>query len=338
MILSEAAGRIAHGLPMLAAATLLMQPCAAAGRPEWAFFVTTPEAAALPPPPPANDGRLQHVPGSTQVYSPAQVSDALNPPDWYPEEHPPMPIVVAHGAAPNAERKIPLLPCALCHLPNGAGHVESASLARLSAEYIVRQFAEFRSGDRRISVGSPNNSQFLGALKSAYSDDQVRAAAEYFAALEPRAWIHVREAREVPRSAVDPNTLMRIAVAGGAEPLGMRIVELPLSEAALLKRDAHSGFVAYVPLGSLARGKSLVAAGGGGRIACTVCHGSTLHGLADIPPLAGRPPTYLVRQLWAYQSGERRGSFAAPMQKAVAGLRVDQMLDMAAYLASLSPD
>ncbi len=324
-------------LPLLGALTLSINPCAAAQRPDWAFFVPTPGPAA--PPPPQDLSRQQHVAGSSITYSLAQVQDALNPPDWYPEEHPAMPIVVAHGSAPNTERAFPLLPCALCHLPNGAGHVESASLAGVPVEYLVRQFAEIRSGDRRIQVGTPASAQFLNLLKTAYSAEQVRAAAAYYSALELRTWIHVREVREVPRSVVDAESLMRTAAAGGgAEPIGARIVELPISESALRKRDAHSGFVAYVPEGSVARGKALTAGTGGARAACAGCHGPKLLGLGDIPPLAGRPPTYLVRQLWNYQSGERRGSFAAPMQAVVAGMRVDEMLAIAAYLASLPPD
>jgi cytochrome c553 len=325
-------------LALLGALSLSTGPCAAAQRPDWAFFVPT--AAQAAPPPPQDPGKRQHVAGSSITYSLAQVQDALNPPDWYPEEHPAMPVIVAHGSAPNAERAFPLLPCALCHLPNGAGHVESASLAGLPVEYIVRQFAEIRGADRCIQVGTPASAQFLTLLKTAYSAEQVRAAAAYYSALELRTWIHVREVREVPRSVVDAESLMRTAAAGGAgEPIGARIVELPISESALRKRDSHSGFVAYVPEGSIARGKALAdGAAGGTRTACAGCHGPKLLGLGDIPPLAGRPPTYLVRQLWNYQSGERRGSFAAPMQAVVAGMRVDEMLAIAAYLASLPPD
>ena len=268
----------------------------------------------------------------------AQAVDVLNPPDWYPDEHPPMPAVVAHGSPPEADRKAPLLPCALCHLPNGAGHVESASLAGLPAEYIVRQFAGFRSGERHINVGGPRAEQLLTVLKSSYTDEQVRAAAAYYSALAPRRWISVREAEWVPRSVVDPDSLMRTALADhGTERLGKRIVELSESESGLRERNAHSGFVAYVPRGSLAAGKRLVAAADDRILACTACHGKKLNGLAGIPPLAGRPPTYLVRQLWNYQSGERRGGLAAPMQAVAARLRVDEMLAIAAYLASLPP-
>jgi cytochrome c553 len=301
-------------------------PCPAEQRPEWAFFVPAASAA------PAASAT------STTAASGVQTLDVLNPPDWYPTEHPAMPAVVAHGSPPDGARTAPILPCALCHLPNGLGHVESASLAGLPADYITRQLAEFRSGERRITVGDARAQQLLSVLKSSYSDAQVRAAALYFSALTPRAWVQVREAKRVPVSVVDPDSLMRTALAGGGtEPLGSRIVELPESESALRKRDAHSGFIAYVPEGSLAKGKILATQAGEWGIACTACHGETLNGLRGIPPLAGRPPTYLVRQLWNYQSGERRGSMAAPMRAIAARLRVDDMLAVAAYLASLPP-
>jgi cytochrome c553 len=290
-------------------------------RPEWAFFV--PPALAAP----------------TAAAPDAPTLDVLNPPDWYPDEHPPMPAVVAHGSPPQGERTAPVLPCALCHLPNGLGHVESASLAGLPADYIIRQLAEFRSGERRITVGGAEAQKFLSMLKSNYTDAQVRAAATYYSALAPRAWIQVREARRVPVSVVDPISLMRTAAAdAGTEILGRRIVELPESESGLRNRDAHSGFIAYVPEGSIAKGKILVSRANQWGVACATCHGKELNGLRGIPPLAGRPPTYLVRQLWNYQSGERRGGMSAPMRAIAAGMRVDEMLAMAAYLASLPPN
>ena len=132
---------------------------------------------------------------------------------------------------------------------------------------------------------------------------------------------------------------MRTASGGpGTELLGSRIVELPENETGPRKPDSQSGFIAYVPEGSLAKGKILVTRADEWGVACTACHGKTLNGVRGIPPLAGRPPTYLVRQLWNYQSGERRGSMAAPMRAVAARLRVSEMLAMSAYLASLPPE
>jgi len=132
---------------------------------------------------------------------------------------------------------------------------------------------------------------------------------------------------------------MRTASGGpGTELLGSRIVELPENETGPRKPDSQSGFIAYVPEGSLAKGKILVTRADEWGVACTACHGKTLSGVRGIPPLAGRPPTYLVRQLWNYQSSERRGSMAAPMRAVAARLRVSEMLAMSAYLASLPPE
>jgi cytochrome c553 len=307
----------------------------AAERPDWAFFVPSAESAQLPPTSRGDARHTWHAPGSPRSYSSAEIHDVLSPPDWYPAEHPEMPPVVAHGSTP-ATGAPPLLPCALCHLPNGAGHAESASLAGLPVDYIVRQFDEQRSGTRRIAVGNAGTAHFLTALKSAYPPDQILDAARYYASLKPRRWIRVIETTTVPRSAVDPATLMRRVIPGGREPLGQRIVELPENETALLNRDSHSGYVAYVPKGSVAAGKALVMAGAPGTgIACTTCHGLQLTGFGAMPPLAGRPPNYLVRQLWAFQSGERHGEMAGAMRAVASRLSTDEMLAIAAYLASL---
>ncbi len=307
----------------------------AAERPDWAFFVPSAESAQLPPTSRGDARHTWHAPGSPRSYSSAEIHDVLNPPDWYPAEHPVMPAIVAHGA-PTTTAASPLLPCALCHLPNGAGHAESASLAGLPVDYIVRQFEEQRSGARRIAVGNAGTAHFLTALKSAYSADQILDAARYYSSLKPRRWVRVVETATVPRSAVDPATLMRRVIPGGGEPLGERIVELPENETAMLNRDSHSGYVAYVPKGSVAAGKALVVAGAPGTgIPCTTCHGPKLMGYGTMPPLAGRTPSYLVRQLWAFKSGDRHGAMAGAMQVVASRLGTDEMLAVAAYLASL---
>jgi cytochrome c553 len=59
--------------------------------------------------------------------------------------------------------------------------------------------------------------------------------------------------------------------------------------------------------------------------------------LGDVPAIAGRHPNYIVRQLWNMQSGERAGTSAALMQQVVEKLNNDDMLAIAAYIASLTP-
>ena len=66
-------------------------------------------------------------------------------------------------------------------------------------------------------------------------------------------------------------------------------------------------------------------------------HGTDLRGVGVIPPLAGRSPTYIVRQLLAFRSGARSAEAGAPMMPVVALMSVDDMIATAAYAASLEP-
>jgi cytochrome c553 len=95
--------------------------------------------------------------------------------------------------------------------------------------------------------------------------------------------------------------------------------------------------VAYVPPGSIARGEALVSTGGGKTMPCATCHGRNLQGSGDVPAIAGRHPNYIVRQLWDIQNGDRGGPSAALMQPVVEKLSNDDMLAIAAYVASRKP-
>ena len=78
-------------------------------------------------------------------------------------------------------------------------------------------------------------------------------------------------------------------------------------------------------------------AGGDGKTTrCTVCHGDELKGMGSVPGLAGRSPSYLVRQLYDMQHGTRSGVLTSLMTPVVAKLTADDMLAIAAYLASLN--
>jgi cytochrome c553 len=288
-------------------------------RPDWAFPVTDKVQ-----PPAAADDAPHTAPDSDKSYTRKEIDDLFNPPDWYPDMHPPMPQVVAHGEG-TAVRA-----CAACHLPTGTGHDESANVAALPAGYFARQIADYKSGDRKGS-GS------MITIAKAISDDDVRAAAGYFASLKPRPWIRVVETATVPKTYVGPGN-KRLRLPGGAsEPIGKRIIEIPEDEAVVLNRDPRSGFIAFVPRGSIARGEVLVKRGGGKTVPCAICHGPTLRGLGDVPPIAGRQATYVVRQLFSIQDGSRGGISSALMQQVVERLSVDDMLAIAAYTASLKP-
>jgi len=70
--------------------------------PPWAYALNPPAApgAAAPTAAPA-DTSLKHVPGSNVGLTLPQTRDLFNPPDWYPDDHPAMPEVVAKGRRPD---------------------------------------------------------------------------------------------------------------------------------------------------------------------------------------------------------------------------------------------
>jgi cytochrome c553 len=312
----------------LCTATALTLPVGAvdAPPPAWAYPVNPP---GLPAPP--DDPAPRHVPDSTAEFTLAQIRDLFGVPDWHPDDHPPMPEIVARGRKPG------VFACGYCHLPNGLGRPENSSLAGLPADYIVRQVAEFKSGARRSAEPRSVPINFMIAVAKAATDEEVRSAAEYFAALKPAPWIRVIESASVPRTRVAGWMLVAVEPIV-LEPIGQRIVEMPVDLERTELRDARSGFVAYVPPGSLAQGERLVNLGGPGKtIACGICHGEDLRGLGPVPALAGRSPSYIVRQLYDLQQGVRKGQWAALMQEVVARLSLEDMVAIAAYTASRTP-
>jgi cytochrome c553 len=119
----------------------------------------------------------------------------------------------------------------------------------------------------------------------------------------------------------------------------MRIIETPENvEHTEILRDPRSGFIAYVPPGSVKKGEALVTSGGSGKtVACAVCHGADLRGMGPVPGLAGRSPSYLARQMHDMQAGARHGEWTELMKPVVARLTEDDLVSITAYLASRTP-
>jgi hypothetical protein len=97
---------------LLGISVLVLVPVVAAvaaeAPPEWAY-PAIPQGANIPPP---TDKEVK-LAGSQKTYTEKQIGDPFAPPDWYPNEHPPMPDIVAHGKKPNVNG------CAQCHLTSG---------------------------------------------------------------------------------------------------------------------------------------------------------------------------------------------------------------------------
>jgi cytochrome c553 len=286
----------------------------------------TPAPAATPEP---DDGTLRHLPGSSLFFTLTQIRDGYGPADWYPGDHPPMPEIVARGKKPEVRA------CGLCHYPNGKGRTENAGIAGLPYDYILQQMAEFKNGERKSADPRKPNTQFMIDFAKAMTDEEMRTAARYFASMKWTPWIKVIETDTVPKTRIQNGMFIRLE-GDATEPIGQRIIESPVNATATTElRDPRSGFVAYVPVGSIKKGEALVMRGGAGKTTqCTICHAADLQGLGPVPPLAGRSPSYLVRQLFDIQRGTRSGVWTSLMKPVVANLSTDDMLAIAAYLSS----
>ena len=283
--------------------------------PSWAFQVIERQL-------PAEDPSPKSVPGSTRQYTPAQIDDLRNPPDWFPDEHPPAATRVVRGEG-NA------MACGSCHLMNGEGHPESATVSGFTVDYFVQQMNDFRDGKR------PDFANRMNLIAKAMTDQEIRDVAQYYASLKPRNFTTVREAATVPKTFVGQGRMRFVDPAGGTEPIGKRIITVPEDAERARHRDPKSGFIAYVPPGSIERGRALAQGGGGRTVACATCHGEGLNGLKNVPRLAGIHPIYVARQLIHFKEGTRNGAGAAQMKKAVAQLTDDDIIDLSAYVASL---
>jgi cytochrome c553 len=291
------------------------------GLPTWAYNIPDKVQPAATP----LTGTI-HVAGGAKDYDASQVRSTTNPPDWFPDEHPAAPQIVKGPNAP------PGAVCGTCHLMSGQGHPESADIAGMPAEYIVRQMQYFKSGARK------DNERMTPIAKNV-SDEDVRQAAEYFAAVKPIPWVKVIETATPPKTYVSSDARHRVLdPTGGTEPIGHRIIETPVDPMQTSIRNPHSPFIAYVPPGSIAKGEALVKTGGSGKtIQCAICHGDDLHGLGEVPRLAGLQPVYIARQLICMQNGSSAGTAAALMKKVVANLTEDDIISISAYLGSLPP-
>ncbi len=296
----------------------------------WAYAIT-PGAA---PAPPVDDGTRHSLPGGAGQFTLDQIRNRMGPADWYPGDHPSMPPIVAVG-----REAAGIWACSLCHYPNGKGRPENASVVGFPKEYFIQQMYDFKNGARASADARKPNTPIMAGFAVQMTDEEIRAAAEYFSSMRWTPWIEVVETDTVPKTRIAGGMHLKLEGAeAGTEPLGRRIVESPVdAEHTELLRNPRSGFIAYVPKGSVARGEALARNGNEGVTACTVCHGQDLDGLALVPSLRGRSPSYIARQLADMKLGKRRGAWTPLMAPVVTSLKSDDILNLAAYLASLAP-
>jgi cytochrome c553 len=325
------------GLQRVVAQQRQMPPAWAYAQPQLPPGEIPPQAAApkIPaanaaPPAGAPAPTLVQAKGSTLQFTTQQVNNSYGPADWFPDAHPKMPDIVAHGR-PGEVRA-----CALCHLVDGRGRPENAPLQGLPETYIIQQLRDFGQGLRHSADPRKANTLEMENIGKAMTDDEMKQAAAYFASIKVPKYERVVETEKVPAMKVQGE--IYFVTEGPEEPIGSRIIETPEDATETRLRNPRSGFIAYAPMGSIKRGEALAVTGSNGKTtACSVCHGPELKGLGPIPNLAGRSPSYLARQMYDMKLGTRKGAMAALMTPVLANLSESDIVDIVAYLSSREP-
>lgn len=297
---------------------------AAPSMPAWAYAIPDPPPAGATATPPAPDTSPKQVPGSTLTFTRQQISDGFGPADWFPGDHPAMPEIVAHGKRPEVRA------CGLCHYPNGKGRQENAGISGLPVSYFVQTMNDFKNGLRKSAESRKANTNLMAAYAKAMTPEEIRETAEYFGAMKWTPWVRVVETATVPKM-VSRGGIWIPRDGGETEPIGVRIIETPENpERTEILRDPRSGFIAYAPIGSVKKGETLARG-------CAVCHGANLQGIGPVPGIAGRSPSYIARQLYDMQAGARRGEWTELMKETVAKMSDDDLVNVSAYAASITP-
>jgi cytochrome c553 len=204
---------------------------------------------------------------------------------------------------------------------SGIGHPESADITGLTFDYMMQQMKDFKSGDRKDWAR-------MNGIAKELTDEETTQALMWMASLKPRKNNSIVEMDTVPKTIIAQGRMRFIDPAGGTEPVGVRILTVPVNPPLARLRDPNTAFMSYVAVGTLARGQQLVEKGDRDKtiVACGTCHAKTMTGQVmprkdtpgiQVPGIAGRHPMYLTRELHLFKDGLRGGDSAKLMMPTV---------------------
>lgn len=297
------------------------------GLPDWAY--TPPPPPGSPPPPsalPATDDAVVSIAGTTRTFTRGQLRAQKETMDWYPEDR--------RGTMPDVVRfgKDGVRQCTLCHLPDGSGRPENAPISAYHPTYFLQQMQDYRDGLRRSADPRKANTNLMIGFAKATTREEDLAAAEYFARQPYPRRIKVVESKTAPSVRLQGGMHMAVPAGegGGMVPIPAdEIVEIPDDNLRAEARDTRLSWTAYVPPGTLSRGRQVAET-----YQCATCHGANLEGIGPVPALAGRSPSYTMRQLFDMKTGARRGPWAELMRQAVTSMSLQDMMAVSAFAAS----
>tara|TARA_E500000331_G_scaffold199309_1_gene191440 strand:- start:5898 stop:6983 length:1086 start_codon:yes stop_codon:yes gene_type:complete len=277
----------------------------------------------------ADNIKKNSLPGTELRFTAYESAYNYGPADWYPQDHPEMPDIVANGREEDGLRS-----CSLCHYPNGQGKMENGHVAGLPYEYIVSQLKLFAIGDRRSADPRKANTNEMSIIAKLLTEEEIKQVAEYYSSISFKPLVKVIESELAPQVRMTTNRLM-IPLDKPFMPLDNFIIEVPeYPERTAIMRDPRAGFITYAPIGSLDKGRSLVSTGEGKTIPCNICHGLELKGSGEIPGIVGKTASYIMRQLWDVKLGARKSPEMLPT---VINLNEQDLMAISAYLASINP-
>jgi cytochrome c553 len=280
--------------------------------------------------------KLWTVTGSDQQFTRLDFRSHTSYPEWFPNDYPqPMPRVnmVGSESLGNTARA-----CSLCHLANGKGRPENAPPSGQPAAYTIQQLEDMRNDLRNTSDPRKSNPHTMVRLAKGMTEEEMQEIAEWYEAVPWTPWIRVIETDMAPAMHLEVGNMFITVGVEPELPLNGIIIETPENEReSNYLRSPRSGWNAYVPVGSLAKGEELVTTGAGKTVACGVCHGADLMGVGIMPGIAGRSPSYMMRQMWDMKMETRKGPNVALMMPIIENLTVEDMTNIVAYLASVMP-
>jgi cytochrome c553 len=227
----------------------------------------------------------------------------------------------AQTAAPAATES-----CRRCHGADGRGRALAAfpKLAGQKPEYFIAAMEAYARGRRSSGMMEP--------IAVALPRQTIIELAHYYAKIETQGAVH--QALLDSARVTDPRQDSALSSAASTKAQTAGLTEMT-SGAALTPKLSSAGD----ETAALERGREIALRGiPSQRVpACSECHGpGALPRNPHYPNLAGQYAEYLVLQLQLFKQQVRGGSaYAHLMRPVAAGLRPEQMRDVARYYASL---